>query len=663
MIGQHHRMFVDPEDANGPEYAAFWRDLNAGTFFQAEFRRLAKGGREIWIYGSYNPILGRDGKPERVVKYATETTATKLQGADHLGQVAAIGRSQAVIEFDLDGNILTANENFLGAMGYRLDEVVGQHHRMFVAPEDANSPDYAAFWKDLRSGTFARAEYRRLGKGGREVWIQASYNPILDPLGRPFKVVKYATDVTATKLQAADFAGQIAAIHASQAVIEFDMDGIILDANANFLACTGHALSEIRGQHHRMFVLPDEARSAAYSQFWAGLNAGEFTAGEYQRVGKGGREIWLQATYNPIHDLNGRPFKVVKFANEITDTVKSRQMLALVSEETDTSVIVTDAQRKIIFVNQGFERMTGHKAADVIGRSPGQLLQGPLTDKETIRRVREKLNNGVPFYEEILNYDKSGKPYWISLAINPVRGKDGRVDKFISVQADVTQTKQASLEFNVKLEAIGQSNGLADWGVDGRPLSANALLAGEGAADVPLSVILDTVAVQTLLATGRARREIAWPRKEGDPIWLDAAFSVLNDLEGRPERILMSGADITARRTAVTRSTEAMSDMMAKITAIIESINSFARQTNLLALNAAIEAARAGDTGRGFALVAQEIRKLAVEAGSSVQEIDGLLAESRQQIAAMSRGETDDVRPMETGGEVTHVVSITRRAA
>ncbi len=235
-----------------------------------------------------------------------------------LGKLSAIDRSQAVIEFDPEGTILTANQNFLDAMGYSLDEIVGKHHRMFVDPSEAGSASYTEFWRKLQSGQFQSSQFKRLAKGGREIWIQASYNPIFDANGKTMGVVKFATDITDQKLTAADTAGQIDAIHRSQAVIEFDLSGKIIKANDNFLSAMGYSLQEIQGHHHRMFVEPEYANSQAYKDFWAALGRGEFQAAEYKRLGKGGKEIWIQATYNPIFDAAGKPVKVVKFATDIT---------------------------------------------------------------------------------------------------------------------------------------------------------------------------------------------------------------------------------------------------------------------------------------------------------------------------------------------------------
>ncbi len=233
--------------------------------------------------------------------------------------IDAIGKSQAVIEFNLDGTIVTANENFLAAVGYSLEEIQGQHHSMFVETSHRSSAEYKEFWASLNRGEFQAAEYKRIGKGGKEIWIQASYNPIFDEQGKAIKIVKYATDVSAQKLQAADFAGQIAAISKSQAVIEFNMDGKIITANDNFLSVLGYRLEEIQGQHHSMFVLPDYRESTEYKEFWSSLNRGEYQSAEYKRIGKGGKEIWIQASYNPIFDLNGKAFKVVKYATDVSD--------------------------------------------------------------------------------------------------------------------------------------------------------------------------------------------------------------------------------------------------------------------------------------------------------------------------------------------------------
>ena len=323
--GKHHGMFVEPSYRDSAEYKNFWAALGRGEFQAAVFKRIGKGGREVFIQASYNPILDRSGKPIKIVKFATDVTQQTLRNADYAGQIDAIGKAQAVIEFQLDGTIITANENFLKAMGYTLDEVRGKHHSMFVEPAYRESAEYKNFWASLARGEFKAAEYKRIAKGGREIYIQASYNPIFDMTGKPFKVVKFATDVTQVKLKNADYIGQIDAIGKSQAVIEFKLDGTIITANENFLHAMGYTLGEIQGKHHSMFVEPSYRDSAEYAAFWASLGRGEFQAAEYKRLAKGNREIYIQASYNPILDMNGKPFKVVKYASDVTQQVIARK--------------------------------------------------------------------------------------------------------------------------------------------------------------------------------------------------------------------------------------------------------------------------------------------------------------------------------------------------
>ncbi|WP_315757095.1 MULTISPECIES: PAS domain-containing methyl-accepting chemotaxis protein [unclassified Bradyrhizobium] len=319
--GRNHSMFVDPSERDSAAYREFWAALRQGEFKAAEFKRIGKGGREVWIEASYNPVLDSAGKPVKVVKFATDVTEKKLRSMADGSKLAAIDRAQAMIEFKLDGTVVSANKNFLDALGYRLDEIQGKHHSMFVEPALRDSPAYREFWAALNRGEYQGGEYKRIGKGGKEVWILATYNPVLDATGRPIGVVKFATDVTAQKLKNADLAGQIEAIGKSQAVIEFNMDGTIITANDNFLRALGYTLAEIQGKHHSMFVEASERESAAYRDFWTSLNRGQYQSAEYKRIGKGGREVYIQASYNPILDLNGKPFKVVKYATDVTRQV------------------------------------------------------------------------------------------------------------------------------------------------------------------------------------------------------------------------------------------------------------------------------------------------------------------------------------------------------
>ena len=327
---------------------------------------------------------------------AISTPSTDQQKfADYAGQVAAINKSQAVIAFNLDGTVIDANENFLKALGYTLEEVRGKHHSLFVDEAYKQSYEYKEFWAKLNRGEYQAAEYKRIGKGGREVWIQASYNPILDASGKPFKVVKYATDVTRQKLTNVDYQGQIAAIKKALAVIEFNMDGTVITANENFLKALGYTLDEIKDKHHSMFV--DEAfrQSFEYKEFWAKLNRGEYQAAEYKRIGKGGKEVWIQASYNPILDLNGKPCKVVKYATDITAQKNALNAMladaALLSKAAVEGKLATRADatkhqgdyRKVVEgVNATLDAVIGplNVAADYVDKISKGVIPTKITD-------------------------------------------------------------------------------------------------------------------------------------------------------------------------------------------------------------------------------------------------------------------------------------------
>lgn len=328
VVGQHHRMFCPPEVTSSDAYRALWEGLRAGQVREEVFLRITKAGKQVWLQASYNPVRDSEGRTVGVVKLATDITAQRVQQADFEGKIAAIHRVQAVIEFDLAGHILDANANFLNTFGYGRDEVLGQHHRMFCQPEFASSSEYANLWERLGRGEFIAGRFRRLSKDGQEIWLQASYNPILDVTGKPYKVVKFAVDITNDMNTAAETKGKIDAIGLSQAVIEFDMEGNVQTANPNFLRTMGYTLVEIRGQHHSMFCEPGLVQSQTYRDFWADLGEGKFQSARYRRIGKHGAEVWIQATYNPILDVDGRPYKVVKYSTDITAQVQRERAVA-----------------------------------------------------------------------------------------------------------------------------------------------------------------------------------------------------------------------------------------------------------------------------------------------------------------------------------------------
>ncbi|KKB61960.1 hypothetical protein WM40_19940 [Robbsia andropogonis] len=539
----------------------------------------------------------------------------------------ALLQSQASIEFDMEGNIVFANARFLDLMGYSLADIKGRHHRIFVDEEYGASREYQEFWQKLRNGATHSAEFMRRAKDGSAVWLQASYNPVLDRLGRPFRVLKIAQDTTERKVRDINYESQITAISRSQAVIEFDMVGHILYANDNFLSALGYTLEEVRGKHHKMFVDDAEHRGPDYKRFWENLRKGQFQSAEFRRVHKTGRNVWIQASYNPIFDLAGKPFKIVKIATDITEEVKRRkgfELLSMVADCTDNSVVITDADGRIEYVNAGFTKLTHITSEDATGKKPGHLLQGAHTDPTTVARIRVKLAACEPFYEEILNYNLHGEPYWISLSINPIFDKHGNLKKFVSVQANITETKLKAQEDATRLTAIRSSTATADWSPRGVPVDASNVLLGIlgfkdlNSALATLSDIYRDATAGDNAAKLKRRESVELEIKatdvDGKTVWLQSTFNPIVGMDGTMLKLSMYSSDITAQHQT-----------MERIRGVVKTIDDLASQTNLLSLNAAIEAARAAEGGRGFAVVADEVRKLAKRSADSANEIATML--------------------------------------
>ncbi len=307
------------------------------------------------------------------------------------GETAAIRRSQAVIEFDMSGNILEANHNFTDVVKYSREEILGKHHRMFVDDAYRGSAEYAEFWARLNRGEAIEAQFLRIAKGGKRVWLQATYTPILNSSGKPVKVIKFATDISAQKEATANLEGQIAAIRKSQAVIEFDLAGTILDANDNFLGAVGYALADIAGKHHSLFVDPAERSSEAYRRFWEKLGRGEYDEGQYRRIGKGGRQIWLQASYNPILDALGKPFKVVKYATDITANKLAQD--ALRDAVADTRGVVNAAMARDLTQRISLQGKTG-EISELCG-GINELVDSFAEVIRTVSTISQQITTGA----------------------------------------------------------------------------------------------------------------------------------------------------------------------------------------------------------------------------------------------------------------------------
>lgn len=321
--------------------------------------------------------------------------------------IAALKKSLAVIEFEPSGTVITANNNFLDMMGYRLEELQGRNHSVFIRASETEEDQSKSIWQRVKSGETVNGEFSFLANDEKEIWLQASYSPVLDEQGNIIKIIQLSSDITELKKETVDAASKVQAINRSQAVIEFNLDGTIISANNNFLATVGYSLSEIQGKHHSLFVDPDYAKTEEYQKFWQKLGNGYFDSGEYLRLGKGGKKVWIQASYNPIFDQSGNPIKVIKYASdiseqkEISEKARISADLASALKVCQANVMIADNDLKIIFVNEEVKKMLSAREAqlktvlpsfsvgDLIGTCVDDFHKQPSHQRQLLKDLKQ----------------------------------------------------------------------------------------------------------------------------------------------------------------------------------------------------------------------------------------------------------------------------------
>lgn len=573
--GKHHSMFCTPDHAASDEYANFWRQLRAGEPQAGEFMRMTGQGRCVWLQATYTPILGPDGKPYKVVKFGSDVTSIKLASLEAQARLEAVSMSSCMFDLGGDGTILDMNENMEKALGYRRSELIGKPLSEQLFDEDKGAGGFVDEWRQLQRGHAVSHESRRRGSGNRDVWFSSTMSPVIGLDGQLSKVIVVGRDITEAKLARLDAEGKLGAIDRAQAVIEFDLSGRVLNANDNFLALMGYRREEILGHHHRIFVEPAQAASADYQLFWERLSRGEFNSGEYKRVGKDGKEVWIQATYNPIFDPRGKPVKVVKFATDVTASklINAEYQAKVAAIDLGQAVIEFDLDGNVLTANRNFLVAMGYTLREIQGQHHSLFCPADYTQSVEYRDFWLRLNEGEFVSGRFHRVGKFNRDVWIQATYNPVLDLNGKVKKVIKYAYDVT--KEVMLEKRISARAVDMTHSVRSL-VD----SIKAIADNSG--------IASSMAMETAMAA-------------------------------------KTGFD------AVQKSIDAIGRIQSsstRVSEIVRVISEIANQTNLLAFNAAIEAARAGQQGVGFSVVAAEVRKLAERSSGAAQEIARLIDES-----------------------------------
>ncbi len=658
VVGQHHRIFAEPQYAASKDYKTFWKKLARGEVDSGKYQCFGNGGKEIWLEASYNPMRDESGKVYKVVKYATDITEQMHQQFDVQGQIDAINKTQGVISFTLDGHVLGINDNFLEILGYTLDEAVGQHHSAFIKPDYKKSAEYKQMWQKLAQGEVLSGTFERVGKGGKQVWLEASYNPVFDQNGKPYKVVKFAVDVTEKTNEATDASGQLSAIDKVLGVIEFDLEGNIRKVNDNFATVTGYSKGEIVGQHHSMFAKADYVKSAAYQDFWKRLREGQADSGQYERVGKDNKEIWLEASYNPIFDLNGKPYKVVKYATDITQDVLANRAAAEKAQESlriknaldsaSINMMMADNDGVIQYMNPSMYTMLQTIAPTlrsvlpdfdpdkVVGQSFDIFHKNPSHQRNLLARLEKPYEAEVPIMDKFFNLNASpmkndaGERIGTALEWTDITAEKNIKDEISTL---IKNASDGNLTNRVSLADKTGPNEVISKGINDLLDNMSTMLVQIGEASETINTAASEIATgntdlssrteeqaSNLQQTASSMEELSSTVKQNAENAKQA-----NKLAAEASGVAVKGGEVVGD---VVTTMSGINESARKIEDIISVIDGIAFQTNILALNAAVEAARAGEQGRGFAVVAGEVRNLAQRSSSAAKEIKELIGDS-----------------------------------
>ncbi len=434
--------------------------------YKKELRHKRKDGSTLWLETNIHQIDDYNGSGKKNICLFTDITKIKLDAFKLKDLESAIDTGWARIEFKPDGTILSANRQFANTLGYESeDQIIGNHHRIFVSPDYSLSTEYQLFWRRLAEGVVNSGEFKRITKDGREVWINASYTPVKNDIGEVIIVIKIASDITSMVEDRSRAKAIKSAVDTGWGSIEFESDGTIISANTNFLHMMGYNdQSEIKGKHHKIFVDTEYASSSDYQMFWTRLGSGNLHTGEFKRVTKDGKDVWINASYTPILDENGDTKRVIKIATGITSMIEKRIQADAVKSAVDAgwASIEFDTNGNILTANKNFVVTMGYASEEeIIGRHHSIFVDQQFANSIDYQDFWKNLSTGLIESGEFKRRKKSGDDVWINASYTPVRDDKGEVFKIIKIANDITEQKSVIKAIQHAIKKAGEEGDMS----------------------------------------------------------------------------------------------------------------------------------------------------------------------------------------------------------